>query len=286
MKNVKEIIEQLTLLSFFDNDNIIDVNKIAEGASHHCFKVVTASATYFAKYFETDRITQKVEFEMTIMAAKSMLAPPLLFHSNHWFISDFIDAAQLINDHTINERVIITAELINKCHKLSLKLPTLDLHAVLISLATDKALSHEQSKAISSIITKLPVMKVGQVLVVCHGDVNFSNIIFTEPSYLIDFECACLAEPEYDLAMMSAINLLNKTQRSVLFSTYQKDSLITLSHAKLASYLPYCYLINGLWYLLKFNVEQQSNLFVLSQKQFAAFDDLMGLNSKLVTEMR
>jgi len=298
MKDVKKIIEQLKLLPCFDNvDNkLIDVNKIAEGTSHQCFKVETASATYFAKYFETGRLTRKVEHNTTILAAKLMLAPQLFFHLNQWLISEYISHISKNQESknlslktaelNIKEKIIKAAQLMAKCHRLQLTLPILDLNSVLATFAADNALSPQQSNVISRIIKQLPKIKIGQSLVVCHGDVNFSNIIFTESAYLIDFECACMAEREYDLAMMAAINLLDNEQQSDLLSTYEINSVTKLCHSKLVSYLPYCYLINGLWYLLKFSDEQQSGLSVLSQKQFAAFDELMGFNSKLTAEMR
>ena len=157
-------------------------------------------------------------------------------------------------------------------------LPSLELKSVVHNLLVDSGLSEQQYICIESTLKKLPKINIGRPLVVCHGDVNFSNVIFGKNTYLVDFECACKAEAEYDLAMMIAINLLNKSQQSTLLTTYEINNSIKPCYDRLSSYLPYCYLINGLWYLLKYREEGHSKYYQLAQKQFSAFDFLCSYN--------
>jgi len=279
-----DIIKQLTLLPCFTK--ISEIQNIEEGASHNCFKVLTKDGSYFAKYFETTRATREIEHNVTILAAKAMLSPAVLYQSEQWLITEYINDSGVIDELNTTEKVLIMTELLSKCHRLTFDLPTLDLKKVLNNIISDLLLSSKSLTHMRSIITKLPTIENNQPLVVCHGDVNFSNVIFAENSFLVDFECASLAEPEYDLAMMIAINLLNGEHQVMLLSHYAKMAAITLSHTKLMSYLSYCYLINGLWYLSKFKDIGRSELLNLSLKQFTAFDNLMDLNARDVVEMR
>jgi len=281
---MNEIIQQLKLLPCFKQ--ISDIQNIKEGASHCCFKVLTKDGSYFAKYFEGTRTTREIEHSVTLLAAKEMFSPVVLYHSNQWLITEYINSSNVIDELKITDKVLLAVELISKCHQLTIKLPTLALNTILNNVISDLSLSSKNLFLMSSIITKLPIIKNSQPLVVCHGDVNFSNVIFAKNSFLVDFECASLAEPEYDLAMMIAINLLSESHQAVLCSHYEKINSTILSHSKLTSYLSYCYLINGLWYLLKSRDKGQCELLNLSLKQFTAFDDLMDLNARYVVEMR
>jgi hypothetical protein len=86
--------------------------------------------------------------------------------------------------------------------------------------------------------------------------------------------------------MMIAINLLNETQQQILLSCYEEISSDKLCYENLKSYLSYCYLINGLWCLLKPARVRSDVLAELTIKQFAAFDDLTGNNALAIVKMR
>ncbi|MFT5757837.1 MAG: thiamine kinase-like enzyme [Alteromonadaceae bacterium] len=280
---MKAIKQKLSALPFFDQ--IKDVQDIEEGASHSCFKVITAKGNYFAKYFESDRATRQNEHQITLLAAQVGITPPVLHCSTHWLITDFIET-QCLNAQTLDKKLMIIVGLINQCHQLKARLAPLNLHAILDYLLSDKTLVFAHVNAIRCVIKQLPDINIVQSLVVCHGDVNFSNILFAKKPFLIDFEYACLAEPEYDLAMIIAINLLNSAQQKILLSQYEKISSVNICYENLNSYLSYCYLINGLWCLLKAASVSSDELVQRSIKQFAAFDNLTGYNMQVLTEMR
>ncbi len=275
--------KQLLALPFFSQIKAIE--DIEEGASHYCFKVITGNGTYFAKYFESDRATRKNEHNVAVLTAKAGISPCVLHCSTHWLITDFIEVLKF-DDQGIDEKIIITVGLINKCHQIKSDLAPLDLHAIVDYLVNDKKLTFAQANAIRGMVKKLPDIKIVQPLVVCHGDVNFSNVLFTENPCLIDFEYACLAEPEYDLAMMIAINLLNAEQQKSLLSRYEKLSSIKISDKNIKLYLSYCYLINGLWCLLKPARVSSDELAELAIRQFVAFEHLTGYNAQVIVEMR
>ena len=121
--------------------------------------------------------------------------------------------------------------------------------------------------------------------VMCHGDVNFSNIIIDQHSkpWLIDFECAAIGNVEFDIAMFIAINHLPDNYLEYIFDCYQKHNNVSISHSLVQSYLACCYLINGLWYQGKSNdIESGSNYLMLANKQYKQFDLLNLSKKKLV----
>lgn len=72
--------------------------------------------------------------------------------------------------------------------------------------------------------------------VFCHGDANFSNVIkqensnntSVEPHYqLIDFECACIAPIEYELAMLMAVNEFQSNKTEQITTLYSELSSLS-----------------------------------------------------------
>lgn len=107
-------------------------------------------------------------------------------------------------------------------------------------------------------------------LVICHGDINFSNIILSHQAYLLDFECACLAEKEFELGMMLAINNLS------FESLISECELNETQQDKVTRYYLFSLFINGLWFLVASKTERESNVKIQlwnhAQRQFSRFD--------------
>ena len=117
-------------------------------------------------------------------------------------------------------------------------------------------------------------------LVLCHGDLNFSNVMTLENKrYLLDFECACLAEKAFDLGMMLAINKCSLEQ--VIWVGKSTNS----PQEKVTRYYLLSLLINGLWFLLaSINESSQrvkKQLLNQAKPQFRLFDETNGLSKKL-----
>ena len=147
--------------------------------------------------------------------------------------------------------------------------------------------------------------------VFCHGDANFTNVIKLanatkaddELQYqLIDFECACIAPIEYDIAMLMAVNEIESNKIAQVIALYsqhnaqqilrqQSGPLMSKNHAdkavKIVDNLPdmtknmdnickhlvtryYCLslIINGLWYLLQYQQRNEEKYKKLANKQF------------------
>lgn len=166
---------------------------------------------------------------------------------------------------------------------------------------------HNHLRAISETVQQKlaqTIKEVGQDNeVFCHGDANFSNIIQIknntlahDDSYqLIDFECACIAPIEYDLAMFMAVNEIQRSKISAVIAVYSQEykemdqqrkqqnkefetvdnhqeSIINtpfLYYNLVTCYLDLCFLINGLWYLLQYQERELFTYKILANKQFS-----------------
>ena len=100
--------------------------------------------------------------------------------------------------------------------------------------ADNRYLSLAQQNRLQAIadvlLQELAQLKAGQSNdVFCHGDANFSNVIKKENSkkntdnsryQLIDFECACIAPIEYELAMLMAVNEIQSSKTEQIIALY------------------------------------------------------------------
>ena len=183
-------------------------------------------------------------------------------------------------------------------------IPNLDTSATIKQLLQKAELSVAQDNALHVLLTLLEKSLADTIKIVsnrqqvlCHGDTNFSNVIqrvnddkSAKPIYqLIDFECACIAPIEYDLAMLMAVNHINANKVERIKLLYQQ-ALISLNLQKnpldivenLASkvqdtfeisvklvtcYLNLSFLINALWYLAEYQSRKQLKYKKLAEKQ-------------------
>ena len=120
--------------------------------------------------------------------------------------------------------------------------------------------------------------------VVCHGDLNFTNILHDNDNtaWLIDFECAQLAPPEFDLAMFIAVNNIATQDITHIIAEYSALMPTSrLNKSLLHYYLLFSLLINGLWYLSTMkpiditkmeNTEVENKVYGLAIEQWSTFD--------------
>tara|TARA_R110000737_G_scaffold14785_2_gene30928 strand:+ start:4204 stop:5352 length:1149 start_codon:yes stop_codon:yes gene_type:complete len=207
-------------------------------------------------------------------------------------------------------------------------LPTLNISATIRQLCQDIELSAAQAKVLKTLFHSLEqnlanaqqaVQNTKQVL--CHGDANFSNVMSVEniamkadksDYQLIDFECACIAPVEYDLAMLMAVNNFDIRKMALICACYQQvfyrlgkqahqhekphgivDNLMTNSHKDNAISLPLvtCYydlslLINGLWYFLQFQRRKVVKYKTLALKQMMLLALRHPQTNNVIDEMR
>jgi len=280
-----------------------NVTAIISGESHACFKVTFskdgAETSYFVKSLAGHQETAKAEVAVNLLAAEAGFAPAIVYHSSLWLVCEYIHGESLGRfsvekpSLTSHDKIMIAMNLMSKVHQLKHpnNHPTLSIKEFLLNLAAEIKATHLQQAFVNEVIEKImPLQLTSDNLVLCHGDVNYENIRLSDSfnkdylldkTWLVDFECSCLAEAEYDIAMFIAINALNAEDVETVIKRYQQYTLISIDDAKIRTYLACCYLINGLWYL-KLAIDDKKNLIarLKSRQQLVFFDQLMLLKNQ------
>jgi thiamine kinase-like enzyme len=233
------------------------IAKIASGLSQHCFKVTADNQVYFAK-----TITDDTEISVTECAAKYRLSPSVIYHDQHWLITTFIDAKNLaLSTIESKDKISHAIKLMAQCHQLNVKPAELSAKVIVKSLLNNSHYPKSQKSALSQLAQLiLAPLNVSRNSVCCHGDLNFSNVLINQVqrTWLVDYECACTAPIEYDLAMFIAVNSLGSDDRTIIIEQYEVQSSVNVDLQLLNHYLLFCYFINALWYFNTYHEKTQS----------------------------
>lgn len=238
------------------------ITSIPSGMSQSCFTVIADNKHYFAK-----TINGNTEVAVAKHASKSGLSPAVIYHDKQWIINQYIEANNLaVSQINTEEKIKYTVNLMVKCHQLNSKPAALTASDVMTELICKEHYSIEQQALLLEIV-ELMVFPLKNIKggVCCHGDLNFSNILITQSkkTWLVDFECACTAPLEYDLAMMIAVNNLTRDEIPKIIEQYVYQSSVNVDSQLLNHYLSFCYFMNALWY---FNTTKETLCFEKSQK--------------------
>jgi len=297
---MKHLVQKLANLECFDN--IKQICAIKSGLSAHSFKVQTQQRLYFAKYIgENDN--SKVEVQCNLVAAIHGLSAKVIYTNNEWLICDFIQGSEL--EHAsicLESKLRIALSLMVKFHHLEIDLPPLNIYQAIINLLNPLYYRTAQIEQLTNIAQQISSSIEVQPNYVCHGDVNFSNVLLSNNAniidvdnhntagYLVDFECACKADVEFDLAMLLAINNPDKAYHRAVFHIYEEYASeynnVKINHDLVMRYLGFSHLINALWFYNEFKKNNDETSFKRAHKQFILFDSLAIFNDKLSEQMR
>ena len=268
-------------------ENTLGIDFLDTGLSQTAIKVTTESTVLFAKKLNNSTASSEIVSALICSNAalastkRASLAPEVIYHDKEWLITKYIDGVTLI-DAALNqaEKTTIALKLMARLHQLSNTMPssaiaTLDTrHAIdcvlpdpTSSLAKYSHILAEVTLYLTSTIEQLTESSKSQG-VICHGDLNFSNILLesNEIAWLVDFECTHHAPMEFDLAMFIAVNNISTDNLDRLVVTYLEYCPNVKVHSQLLNhYILYSYFINGLWYFNNKNTK-------LAKEQWAAFD--------------
>ena len=223
------------------------ISTINSGLSQQSFKVFADNQVFFAK-----TINDNAEVLTTICANQLKLAPNIFYYDENWLINEFIDAQDLTSGmQNLENKITHAIKLMVQCHQLTVKPAELATNHIIDELINNAHYSAAQQEALlqlSQLFT--PSFNHSNNSVFCHGDVNFSNILIneTQETWLIDYECACIAPLEYDLAMFIAVNDIPNEEIITIVEQYQNLSTAEVNFKLLKQYLQFCYFINALWY--------------------------------------
>ncbi|PKG84894.1 hypothetical protein CXF85_04595 [Colwellia sp. 75C3] len=268
-------------------NGIVEVRLLTDGMSHTCVKVITVEQDFLAKKLNKDTANTEVFSALTCSA--SGLSPTVIYHDTEWLVTVFITGTSLAKSELQSSSQISTAlTLMARIHLLeppqnNQSFPTLDTAKSVNRLFTNPASfnKHERLNLIS--VTETLTNDINAQIahcdipnVVCHGDLNFTNILIdnSQNPWLIDFECTHLAPVEFDLAMFTAVNNILPNQLSKVVSVYSTLApSYRVDYKLLNYYVLYSYFINGLWYLDNINDPKADCDFrTLAIEQWSAFD--------------
>jgi thiamine kinase len=187
----------------------IVIGELTAGNSHQSWRVKSGGHEFVIKCNNPSSriLSQTLEQELLCqrIAAAEGLAPEVVFDCDRFFVSRFIEAeidALVTNWLSVGSRL-------KKIHSLKVQLPSFDVvaHVERYWQQINKLACSEVS-LLSEVCSKmdliLPSVRCDQSeLVLCHHDLNNSNVIFanTKPVF-IDWEYAAPNHPYFDLATL------------------------------------------------------------------------------------
>ncbi len=292
-----DLINSLKSLPCFDEIKAISL--LANGLSQTSLKVTTPSQLYFAKKLNSESANTEVSCallcSLTCVSedlgqdSKHPLSPRVIYHDQQWLITEFISGIVLANSDLKNNVKISTAlALMAKLHQLPSAVTKQSINQLNTTLSVKRLLTdpvpfianhcqflEKVTISLSVTIDRL-TMATKSPVVLCHGDINFTNILLDEEQkpWLIDFECAHLAPVEFDLAMFIAINNIANCRITGIVNDYGKLISRYRPNSKLLNhYILYSFYINGLWYFDNINeLAADKPMYALGIEQWSAFD--------------
>lgn len=289
-QNAQSLTPWLAKLSAINIINPIDQLTVIDiGYSQTCFKVKANGDYYFAKYCDEASEAHERERTTAECANNAGIAPKILYADQHWLISEFINGKNLLHSpFNLQQKSLCALNLMGRFHRLSASVEALDIEQAVHALLTESTFSLDQKAELYFIAATLKAQIMVHADFLCHGDVSFANIMFDKQAWLVDFECSCLADAEYDLAMYIAINNLSLTQLPFFIQMYQNKAVekVTIDSQKVKRYLAFCYLINGLWFLCKSNASKEQVIKQQAAVQLKHFDALQLSRFQTLSLMR
>lgn len=285
--------------------DILQVKETSQGFSQSCFMLTTTKGQFIAKRFSqlSNFAIEKFVYQFLYninscenslnkkYLSESNITASLIDHNNNTLLLEKLSGKSLnLYQSNLSEKIAIAINLMAKFHHqfkaTSLEhspIDTLKLSCVFDELMnyaqiarTDKAnISAYVAKLINNINDKNIYDKGNNASdnVVCHGDINFTNILIDQNKYwLIDFESTCLMPAEYDIAMMLAVNEITISYVPDTASNYIKQAnklsehKVKINEELISLYYCVALLINGLWYLGRYH-ERHNDLLLKKAKQ-------------------
>lgn len=307
-KNIEkcDAIEQIKKLPCFDDYSFVEnsavegsctITLIDSGLSHHCFKVSIENVQskqckqYFVKSLSGHESSAENELLSIGLAAKYAISANVIYGSHQWLVTEFHSGKALIEANLTDQaKIAISMTLLAKLHQIppDERIPHLSIKQIVEQQLYESQLTTKQQNEMKPLVSKVTSFVEGDSKVLCHGDLNFSNIMQDNDgsAWLIDFECSFIGCPEFDVAMFVAVNnlALNNIEQAVeLYRASSTKTPVQLDEKLIHRYLACCYLINGLWYQNHANNSEAKTLFLcFAQQQYLALEELNLTKIKLV----
>jgi hypothetical protein len=190
------------------------------------------------------------------LLSKEKLAPKVLYtYDEKVIICEWVDnlEAQLSRDELIES--LVRSIIIKNNLPLISVLPTRDLNLV----THHYYLNFVDRPILPALSGLLDLFKLlGSVLnrssyapVICHGDLSFSNCIFTEKESLFcDLEYACIGSPFIDISSVIVQEEISPNEANILAGRILNMEMSTSPKNHLSSWIQFTLLINTFWSIL------------------------------------
>ncbi|GLX78778.1 hypothetical protein tinsulaeT_21180 [Thalassotalea insulae] len=261
------------------------IKKIPQGLSHHCYLVECQSNSiqyvrrYFVKYLADHQVSASNESLSLQLAADAAISPKIIYLDQQWLVTAYIDGKTLASlKLPLEEKIKQALQLMSHCHQLTADaaISNLSIRTIIERQIAQLQFNNEQQLQLSQLADELVSFTEAETKVLCHGDINFSNIIVdSKQAWLLDFECAFVGAREFDLAMLVAVNNLPKASVEFVITEYCQRANTSIKESEVNTYLACCYLINGLWYLNHAcSADNNQEYLLLAHQQLLQFDQL------------
>lgn len=266
---------------FLSTPSNIRINSLALGTTHSCFRVemdiLGKPMSIVVKFFSVDDNTQLKRIKALQSQSLGDLFPQFIGFNRQENCSlyYFVDGEVCsVLDSDVIEVLSASLTSLARLPKKTVNLPMVNLIEVIESLATE--LSNHVSfnfTAIERCVERINATPSLNRL--CHGDLNLSNIVQvngSESLSIIDWDFACLAPFEYELAMTSSINCLSfeQTDRVIKQVLNKLEHKMEINVKLVTRYLYLCNLINGLWYFRLYLSASDNAMLSMAKRFFAA----------------
>jgi len=282
----EQVIAQLMELALFEQ--ISQITPEQAGYSNFTFSFIADGEKYIGKYIG-ENTNQSIEAQVCQIAFQQGIAPKVIYADNNWIILAYIEGV-LINDAqlSIDDKLLQLLAPVIELHKVEqtslTNITKLDIKQVigqlLIKIKNVAPQLYQQVKVdIDAYISDIATCKDN--LVVVHGDANFNNAIVeqnTNRVFLIDYEACSLAEREYELAMILAVNELSALYVRPIIEKYQQlaGNTFRISWERVTRYYIVSLVINGLWYMCEYLSNQLPSYLEKANKQLAILSSITG----------
>lgn len=282
-------------------DDIIHIEPITSGLSQYCFDVIVSKDNQqqhvIAKLYRQHSAKTTIECDILKQLKDTDFTPTLVATTENILLLEKLAGQTLTNNvFSLNEKITHSLNMMVKCHSINLseqQLSPLNFDEIFkylfeaTELTSAKKTSYQQ--LINDSLIVLNQIESSDIYlnntVFCHGDLNFSNVLVNNnKAYLIDFESACLMPPEYDIAMMMAVNELPFCELANIIAKYQSLKIskqpesFKINTGMVTRYYCLSLLINGLWYLSRITSvtkNDNGNLYLLkANQQFSLLNSL------------
>lgn len=289
---VAQLLDRAVIAKFscFQDNPVVAIERLEAGLSQECYRVQTKKGEFLAKHFKSNQAFKK---ELTVTKCKSpdSVIPQLNAFKENWLISEYLQGSMLSElGISFEEKLDIVLPLLKKFYLLSANMEKqtelfgqIDLVDLVKQMSLAVSNDVDKMLLIDEVLTRFKSQQYssGYESVLCHGDLNFNNIMYhhsIDDWRLFDFESCHLSHIEYDIAMLLAVNEYPITNLGQIHNNLL-GIFPQLSIDLVTRYYVICLLINGLWYQQQTSEKQSLTIKEKYQKlsaiQFRLLNDAL-----------